>query len=294
VSTSANVVAIDQPIEARILSGKNVMWVVVATVVSAGLLTYAANSGATLADPKPSARFYELLMVVSAGALLVIGTAQSFRERKLSKLLLMTVASGTAFWQEAYGDWGAYCLYSDRFITYGWGDTMFAAPVRCWWFIAGYMIFYTSFFLGLMAAVKFARTRWPNANPYLAATLVSFPAFYFFDLVWEGTATGLGYWNYEYTFGPAAHIGNGTFPLLWPILEQVPFMALAAFALMWRNSNGEDIFEMAARVVTRRAPSQLAILASWIVILNVAFATTTILPIMALRWIAGPSIPAMP
>jgi hypothetical protein len=294
MSATASVIAVERPADTKILTKRNLLWAAVSVAVSLGLLTYAANSGATLADPKPSARFYELLMVASAGALLIVGTVQSVQARKLSPLLLMTVASGTAFWQEAYGDWGAYCLYSDRFLTYGWGDTMFAAPVRCWWFIAGYMIFYTSFFLALMAAVRFSRKRWPNANPYIAAALVSFPAFYAFDLVWEGTATGLGYWNYEYTFGPAAHIGNGTFPLVWPILEQVPFMALAAFALMWRNPNGEDVFEVAARFVTRRAPGQLAVLASWIVILNIAFATTTILPIMALRWIAGPAIPAMP
>lgn len=280
-----------QPIVA---TKRKLVWAAVAVLVSAGLLAYAANSGATLADPKPSARFYEVLIVLSALVLLTIGAVQSFRTRKLSPLLLMTVASGTAFWQEAYGDWGAYCLYSDRFLTYSWGDTMWAAPVRCWWFIAGYMVFYTSFFLGLMAAVKFARNRWPNANPYIAAALVSLPAFYVFDLVWEGTATGLGYWNYEYTFGPALHVGNGTFPLLWPIIEQVPFMALAAFALMWRNPNGENLFEIAARFVTRKAPGQLAVLVSWIAILNVAFLTTTIAPIMAMRWLAGPSIPALP
>jgi hypothetical protein len=225
---------------------------------------------------------------------LAVGVWQSVHMRKLSRLLLMTVAAGTAFWQETYGDWGAYCLYSARFLTYDWGHTVWSAPVRCWWFIAGYTVFYTSFFLGLIAAVRFARNRWPSANPYITAALVSLPAFYVFDLVWEGTTTGLGYWSYTYTFGPAMHVGHGTFPLLWPILEQVPFMALAAFALTWRNSRGEDVFEVAAGFVLRRCPGQIAILTSWIVILNIAFLTTTILPIMALRWIAGPASSAMP
>ena len=290
---AAATTAADERVSA-LLGKRNVAWVAVGVLASAGLLAYAANSGATLADPKPSARFYEVLIVAGALVFLTIGLVQSFRGRKLSPLLLMTLASGTAFWQETYGDWGAYCLYSNRFITYGWGETIWAAPVRCWWFIAGYMVFYTSFFLGLMAAVSFARNRWPNANPYVAAALVSLPAFYVFDLVWEGTATGLGYWNYEYTFGPALHVGNGTFPLLWPIIEQVPFMALAAFGLMWRNHNGENVFEVAARFVTRKAPSQPALLVSWIIILNVAFLTTTILPIMTPRWLAGPSIAALP
>jgi len=74
----------------------------------------------------------------------------------------------------------------------------------------------------------------------------------------------------------------------------VPFMALAAFALTWRNSREEDLFEVAAGFVLRRRPGQIAILASWIVIVNIAFLTTTILPIMLMRWIAGPAIASVP
>jgi hypothetical protein len=260
---------------------------------AAALLALAANSGATLDDPI-GYRVYEIAITAVAVGLLAVGAWQSVQLGRLSRLLLMSVAAGTAFWQETYGDWGAYCLYSARFLTYDWGHTVWSARVRCWWFIAGYTVFYTSFFLGLIAAVRFARNRWPSANPYITAALVSLPAFYVFDLVWEGTTTGLGYWSYTYTFGPAMHVGNGTFPLLWPILEQAPFMALAAFALTWRNSRGEDVFEVTAGFVLRRCPGQIAILTSWIVILNIAFLTTTILPIMALRWIAGPASSAMP
>lgn len=260
---------------------------------AATVLVLAANSGATLNDPV-GYRVYEIGITAVAVGLLTVGVWQSVQLGRFSRLLLMSVAAGTAFWQETYGDWGAYCLYSARFITYDWGHTVWSAPVRCWWFIAGYMVFYTSFFFALIAAVKFARNRWPSANPYITAALVSLPAFYVFDLVWEGTATGLGYWNYMHTFGPAMHVGKGTFPLLWPIIEQVPFMALAAYALTWRNSRGEDLFELAAGFVLRRRPGQIAILTSWIVIVNVAFLTTTILPIMALRWIAGPASAAMP
>jgi Spirocyclase AveC-like len=260
---------------------------------AAALFAFAANSGGSLDEPV-GFRVYEIGITAAALGLLSVGIWQTVQLGRPSLLLLMSVSAGTAFWQETYGDWGAYCLYSARFLTYDWGHTVWSAPVRCWWFIAGYMVFYTSFFLGLIAAVRFARNRWPSANPYITAALVSLPAFYVFDLVWEGTTTGLGYWSYTYTFGPAMHVGHGTFPLLWPILEQVPFMALAAFALTWRNSRGEDVFEVAAGFVLRRCPGQIAILTSWIVILNIAFLTTTILPIMALRWIAGPASSAMP
>lgn len=292
-SGEAALISAGRPPLSRIVTTRNLLVAMGGILVCIGALIFAAASGATLADPV-GARTYEVIMVVAAAGLLGIGATQSIRHRRLSRPLLVALAAGSAFWQETYGDWGAYLLYSDRFSAYDWGHTRWSSPVQCWWFIPGYMVFYTSFFLGLTAAVKFVRHRWPDANPYILATLLSLPAFYVFDLAWEGTTTGLGYWSYLYTFGPALHLGNGAFPLLWPILEQVPFMALAAFALTWRNRDGDDVFEIAARVVTRTAPSQLAILASWIVILNVAFLTTTILPIMTLRWVAGPPFAAIP
>lgn len=260
---------------------------------AAALLAFAANGTGTLADPV-GFRAYEIGITAAALGLLSVGIWQSVHQGRLSLLLLMSVSAGTAFWQETYGDWGAYCLYSARFLTYGWGHTLWSAPVRCWWFVAGYVVFYTTLFKALVAAVNLVRGRWPRRNPYLMAALLSLPIFYIFDLVYEGTTVGLGYWNYEYVFGPAIHVGNGTFPLLWPIVEQVPFMAIAAFGLTWRNDRGKTLFDVAAQRALRRAPAQIAILVSWIAIVNVTFLTTTILPIMLMRWAAGPSIPSMP
>ena len=160
--------------------------------------------------------------------------------------------------------------------------------MKPWWVIAGYVVFYTPLFLSLIATVNYVRRRWPNRNEYLLAALLSLPIFYAFDLVFEGTTVGLGFWNYTYVFGPALSIGSGTFPLLWPIVEQVPFMAIAALGLAWQNYRGENLFDVAARRAVRRAPGQIAILVSWILIVNVTFFTTTILPIMLLRWVAGP------
>jgi hypothetical protein len=89
-------------------------------------------------------------------------------------------------------------------------------------------------------------------------------------------------------------VGTGHFPLLWPILEQVPFMVTAVFALTWKSSAGEDVFDIAARLVTRKAPGHFAILMSWIVLVNVSFLVETILPLMALRWLAGPASAVVP
>ena len=258
----------------------------IAAVVAVVGVLLAANSGCSVVNPVGH-RIYEIGISVVAVGILTVGVLQSVRAEKLSRLLLMAVAACTWFWQETYGDWGAYVLYSDKFLRYSWGDTPLSVPVRCWWFVPGYLVFYTSFFLAVIAAVGIARRRWPRTNPYVAAALLCFPGFYVFDLVWEGITTGLGYWTYLHTFGPALHIGNGTFPLLWPILEQVPFMILAAFALTWKNTEGEDVFEIIARSVIRRAPGEIATLVSWIVVTNVGFFIATILPLISFSLSGG-------
>jgi Spirocyclase AveC-like len=264
-----------------------------AVALMIGVLFVAGHSGGTLSDPV-GARPWELAQVVIALVILGVGVGQSVRERKLSRVLLIAIASGTAFWQETYGDWGTYLLYSPQFSAYSWGDTMWSSPVRCWWFIPGYVFFYTTFFLALEKAFHGVKLRWPESNPYVVTTAVSFPMFFIFDLTLEGAAHGFGWWQYQYAFGPTVAVGQGHFPLLWPILEQVPFMVLAVFALTWRNAHGEDAFEFIAREVARRKPGQISILVSWIVTLNASFLLTTILPLMALRWLAGPASAAVP
>lgn len=260
---------------------------------SAMLLHLAGHSGGTLSHPVYS-RPWELAMTAIAVVLLIVAVVQSVQAGKLSRLFLMVVGTGSAFWQETYGDWGTYLLYSPRFANYEWGDTIWTSPVRCWWFVAGYVFFYTTFFLALQATSGALRRRWPHRNSYLATAGLAFPLFYVFDVALEGCAHGFGWWQYQYAFGPSMAVGTGHFPLLWPILEQVPFMVTAVFALTWRDKNGEDLFEAVARRITRKAPGQIAILASWVIIINISFLVETILPLMALRWLAGPASAVVP
>ena len=264
-----------------------------AILATAVLLYFAGHSGGTLDSPI-GGRAWESAMAAIAVVLLIVGVKQSLQAGKWSRVFLMVIATGSAFWQETYGDWGTYLLYSPRFATYEWGDTSWTAPVRCWWFIPGYVFFYTTFFLALQATSSRLRQQWPHRNPYLATAGMAFPLFYVFDTALEGCAHGFGWWQYQYAFGPSIAVGTGHFPLLWPILEQVPFMVTAAFALTWRNTSGEDAFEVAARTVTRKAPGQLAVLMSWIIIVNVGFLAETILPLMAVRWMVGPASAAVP
>lgn len=257
------------------------------------VLLLAANSGGTLAAPVGH-KIWEIAVTVTALLLLTIGCVQSFRARRFTRVLLMTIAPATAFWQETYGDWGAYLRYSDKFVAYDWGHTRWTSPVQCWWFIAGYVVFYTTLFASMGSIVEKVKSRWPQRNPYLLTTLASFPVFYLFDLVLEGAATGFGWWHYTYIFGPGMPIGHGSFPLLWPIVEQIPFIAVAAWAMTWRNSDGEDVFDILARSVLRRTPGQLSIALSWIIVVNISFFVTTIFQLMAMRWIAGPPSVVVP
>lgn len=273
---------------ARMTTGRFAAFTIAPIVVGIVAVILAARSGGSLADPVGH-RVYEITMWVIAGSLVGVGIYQSVRAGRLSRLLVMCAAAGSMFWQETYGDWGSYVQYSSQFATYDWQGGRLTGPVNCWWFIPGYVVFYVELFGALILAVKFVRYRWPHRNPYTLGVLLSFPIFYVFDLCFEGTTVGLGYWNYEYAFGPAMSIGQGSFPLIWPIVQQVPMLALVAVALTWTNGRGDDVFEATARTILRRPPGQFAVLLSWVVLLNAAFMVTTISVQMAAHLFVGPA-----
>lgn len=277
----------------RMTTGRFLAFSTVPVMVGVIALIFAAQSGGSVAEPVGH-HVYEIAMWVIGGTLIGVGVYQSLRAGKVSRLLLMCVAAGSAFWQETYGDWGSYVHYSSKFATYGWQGGRLTGPVNCWWFIPGYIVFYVELFGALILAVNFVKHRWPQRNPYVLGVLLSFPVFYTFDLCFEGTTVGLGYWNYEYAFGPAMSIGNGSFPLVWPIIEQVPMLALAAVALTWTNDRGEDVFEATARMILRRPPGGFALLLSWMVLFNVAFLVTTIAVQVGAHLLFGPAHPLFP
>ncbi len=204
---------------------------------------------------------------------------------------MMVIASASAFWQETYGDWGTYLRYSPTFAQFPWPLHLWTSPVKCWWFIAGYAVFYSALYGLLIALTRVARNRWPSANPYLTASALALPVFYAFDLTFEATTTSRGYWNYGHTLGPSLHLGHGNFPLLWPILEQVPFIMLAGVALVWRDDADRDIFERIASRWSSRIAHPVRLAAVWVVAVNIAFLLLTTLPLLAMRWIFGPAAP---
>ncbi|MGI9162948.1 MAG: hypothetical protein ACR2JI_08530, partial [Mycobacterium sp.] len=185
------------------------------------VLYLAGRSGGTLAAPV-GAHAWAISVTVIALLILGIGVVQSVRNRALSRMLLIGISTGLLFWQETYGDWATYLLYSSEFATYSWQDTRWTAPVKAWWFIPGYVFFYSTFLFALEKAFDTVKRSWPDSNPYVVTTVVSFPMFYVFDLTLEGAAHGFGWWHYQFAFGPTIAVGEGRFPLVWPVLEQVP------------------------------------------------------------------------
>ena len=177
------------------------------------------NGTPTLADPAGHLA-WELGITGAALVLLGLGLFRA-RRRQSPRLLLMVLGAASASWQETYGDWGAYVRYSDRFLQFGWPSHLWVASVRCWWFIAGYAVFYPALYGLLTLATGLVRRRLPRQNLYVAAVLLAFPVFYVFDLLFEGTATYLGYWRYLHAFGPALHLGSSSFPLVWPTLHRL-------------------------------------------------------------------------
>lgn len=247
---------------------------------------------ANLADPI-ALRFWETGIWVLAAALIMIGVWQTIRARRMSLLLLMVVASMSTFWLEYFGDWGTYLLYNPAFASID-VDVPLTAPVKPWWCIGGYAVFYPALYGILIGFVALVRRRAPHSNVYVWAIIAAFPVFYLFDFAFELTAVYCGWWDYTYAFGPAFHVRGGQFPLVWPILQQIPFIALAAVALTWRDGHDNDAFRRAASQVRAGAPREAAVTGIWIAADLAASIVLTFLPLVGLRLLIGPASTLVP
>jgi len=178
--------------------------------------------------------------VLFSGAVLLIGAIVSWRRKRLPALFVFLIAITTCFWQETYGDWGAYVLYDHHLAQMPWGSWPFTAPSKPWGILGGYTWFQGLWGLFCAFFIFLAARKLPKWNTYIVAVLVTIPIWYLWDVAIEYSNVRAGVWSYIAPYWPVLHSEKGTFPLLWPILEQIPFNAFTAWIVfrLWRDPNG--------------------------------------------------------
>lgn len=221
--------------------------------------------------------------------LLVIHIWYVWRTGRLSIWALVFGAATLAFWQEFFGDWGAYLAWNPEFTRMPlWGATPYTTPVK-----PLFMPFAWGWFMGcsipaLSMLVDWLCRQFPKASRLLLAMLAAVPLMWAFDVLSESSAVAKGWWTYAQTIGPTLHHAKGDFPWLWPPILLGPWVAIIA-TLLGRDANGvaswERMFHLDSRPTGFRR--EAARFCWFTLIFNVTLFVMVIFPQFPVRIIFG-------
>ena len=151
-------------------------------------------------------------------ALVAVTIVLTIRNKRLPLVGLCLIAATSSFWQEFFGDWGAYVAWNPAFARLPlWGEMAFTTPVKPffipfswgWWFAVSLP--------PLVSLVGWLARRTKVAPGWLAL-LTAFPLFLAYQLFVEGSSVANGWWTYDVVIGPAIHSAKGNLPLIFPVL----------------------------------------------------------------------------
>lgn len=227
------------------------------------------------------------------GGLAALTVIWTIKDKKLPLFGLVLIAATSTFWQEFFGDWGAYLAWNPAFARLPfWGDMAFTTPVKPlfipfswgWWFAISIP--------PLVALVRWLHGRFPSASILILAMLTAFPLFLAYQINVEGSAVAKAWWTYESVIGPALESEKGRLPLIFPLLIGLwagCFVALLAP----RDGNGFMPHELRAKIPSTRAGWRRELARVWamIVVFQVSFFIfNTAPPIIGRLLFGGPSL----
>lgn len=151
--------------------------------------------------------------------LLALAAVWTVKDRRIPLFGLVLIAATSAFWQEFFGDWGAYLAWNPAFARLPlWGEMAFTTPVKPlfipfswgWWFAVSIPL--------LVALVRWLHGRYPRARVWVLSMLIAFPLFLAYQIQVEGSSVANGWWTYDAIVGPALESPKGRLPLVFPLL----------------------------------------------------------------------------
>jgi hypothetical protein len=197
-------------------------------------------------------------------ALAAFFASTCMKRRALTLPTLVFIGGTTMWWQEWYGDWGAYVLYNPHLALipgYHWPLT---SPNKPWGVIPAYGWFYALVYFPVLWACKEIHARFfPTAKLWVVVVAVSWPFFYVWDTLIEGGASILG---------PAMESTRGNFPLLYPVLTFSGMMTITLLVIGARTPQGTPLVESWTGVDrltgTKRNVGRIL---TWVVTMNLCY-----------------------
>ena len=158
--------------------------------------------------------------------------------RRLPLVGLVLIAATSSFWQEFYGDWGAYDHWNPAFSRLPlWGESPFTTPVKPlfipfswgWWFAVSIPL--------LVTLIAWMGRRFSALSTTAWAFVIAFPLFTAYQIYTEGSAVAQGWWSYDVVLGPAIESARGRLPVIFDVTLGLWVASYVAF-LARRDADG--------------------------------------------------------
>ena len=153
------------------------------------------------------------------GGLALLTLIWAWKDGRLPLFGLVLIAATSSFWQEFFGDWGAYVAWNPAFARLPfWGTMAYTTPVKPlfvpfswgWWFGISIPL--------LVALVRWLHGKFPTVSIFTLAMVTAFPLFLAYQINVEGGSVAKGWWTYDSVIGPALTSAKGRLPLIFPLL----------------------------------------------------------------------------
>lgn len=165
----------------------------------------------------PATWLMDVALPVAAVVFLAVMVVACVRRRSLTWWMLLSLASASVFWLEAFGDWGQHLMFSPEFAHYTL-DWKWAGRHNPYWMPLMYAVYWVAHAWAILRLAQWLQRKRPGMSLGMAILILSAPVTWVWNLVIEGVAAYLGWWTYEPPIGPFFDLGRGNWPLLWPAL----------------------------------------------------------------------------
>jgi hypothetical protein len=226
-------------------------------------------------------------------ALVVLTAIWTMKDKRLPLFGLVLIAGTSSFWQEFFGDWGAYVAWNPAFARLPlWGEMPFTTPVKPlfipfswgWWFAISIPL--------LVALVRWLHGKFPGVSILTLAMATAFPLFLAYQVQVEGSSVANGWWTYDSVIGPALESPKGRLPLIFPLLIGL-WAGWFVSLLARRDSDGFMPHEVRRGIASQSARWRRELARVWgmIVLFQITFFLfNTAPPIIGRLLFGGPSL----
>jgi hypothetical protein len=205
----------------------------------------------------PAVWLYNVAIPIAGISVFALFTWQSIKRRSFTWWWLFFVAGALCWWQETFGDWGQYLVYSPKFWSYHlpFRHTSAHNPIFMPWAYGLYWGVHAVLVLRL-AGMLSRRTGWRRG---WCIALLAAPVGFCWDLTVEGIATHFGWWTYDPPLGPSFHSGAGIQPLVVPMVIMFTWPNLVAWLGGDPRDEGVSPIERLFRLDRLRRPAAVAL-----------------------------------